>query len=275
MVSNRTMLRMLSGATAVALVALPPLGFAQDAETLEGSDQATQQAEPQANQSEAAGQPTDDTLVATVGDAEIRGSDIRTVIGLLPEPVRAQQPEMLVPIALDQLVLRELILQKAESENLAEDTEVQALVESSAKTAREDAMVQVWLAGELDDAVTDEAVQRIYDELSASSAEALPSVDQVRPQIEQHLRQQAMMDIRAQLQQGADVVFYDPAGQPIEEPAAGQQGAGTAGAAQPQATGDATQGSDAPQAADGNPATEGDAAQSASGETEQPTSANN
>jgi hypothetical protein len=75
---------------------------------------------------------------------------------------------MLVPIALDQLVMRELILQQAMTENLGEDPEVIARVDSSNQTAEEDAMVQVWLRRELKGAVTDAEVQRIYDEPSAS-----------------------------------------------------------------------------------------------------------
>jgi hypothetical protein len=38
------------------------------------------------------GGPAADALVATVGEREIRGSDVMTVIGMLPEPLQAQQP---------------------------------------------------------------------------------------------------------------------------------------------------------------------------------------
>ena len=49
-------------------------------------------------------------------------------------------------------------------------------------------------------------------------------MEQLRPQIEQHLRQQAMQDIQARLRQGAEIVFYDPSGQPLDpQPGAGTQ----------------------------------------------------
>ena len=69
-------------------------------------------------------------LVATVGGAEIRGSDVLTVIGMLPPQLQSQSPDMLVPIALEQLIMRELILEQARRQNLAEDPEVVSLVRS-------------------------------------------------------------------------------------------------------------------------------------------------
>lgn len=150
-----------------------------------------------------AGAEQQNTVVATVGDAESRGSDVMTVIGMLP-------PQMLVPMALQQLIFRELILEQARSQNLADDPEVVALVESSAQTAEDDAMVQVWLEREMATVVTDEAVQQAYSDTQAQGQQDLPPIDALRPQIEQHLRQQAVQDIQARLRQGADIVLYDP-----------------------------------------------------------------
>lgn len=42
-----------------------------------------------------------DAVVATVGDAEIRGSDVMTVIGMLPPQLQSQPQQMLVPMAAD------------------------------------------------------------------------------------------------------------------------------------------------------------------------------
>ena len=103
---------------------------AQQMDQTQGSGQSTEQNQAsQQNQSaqqgqtaqqgqqqssgEMAGMPSDgsaNALIATVGGTEIRGSDLMTVIGALPPQLRSQPPQMLVPIALEQLIMRELIL---------------------------------------------------------------------------------------------------------------------------------------------------------------------
>lgn len=163
-----------------------------------------------------AGADNQDTLLATVGDAEIRGSDVMTVIGMLPPELAAQPPDMLIPMAMEQLILRELILAEARRENLAEDPEVIALVEGSMQGAEEDALVQVWIDREMANTVSEEAVQQAYSDLQAQSEQDVPPLEQLRPQIEQFLRQQAMRDIAYRLQEGAEIVLYDAAGQPID-----------------------------------------------------------
>lgn len=165
-------------------------------------------------------------LVATVGGAEIRGSDVLTVIGMLPPQLQSQSPDMLVPIALEQLIMRELILEKARSQNLAEDPEVVSLVTGSTQAAEKDAMVQVWLDRELAKTVTDEAVQKSYDEAQQGQKD-FPSLEAVRPQIEQHLRRQALEELRTQLREGADIVLYDPTGKPVEGSSSGSQSSET------------------------------------------------
>ena len=219
-----------------------------DQTTQQAQDSAQQQSQEQSSQSatgsgQAAGDQQEDAIVATVGDAEIRGSDVMTVIGMLPPQLQSQPPQMLVPMALEQLILRELILEEARGQNLADDPEVQALVENSAQTAEEDAMVQIWLDREMASVVTDEAVQQVYEGAQAQGAQDLPPVEEVRAQIEQHLRQQAMQDIRMRLREGADVVLYDPTGRPMEQ----QQGGGgdSSGTATSGQSGSATSGNTA------------------------------
>jgi hypothetical protein len=231
MSSVRAISMMMRSAAAAALLTLPLGGVAFAQDNAQGGQ--TQQPQPAQDQAanqggapSASGQaqggssesPAADTLVATVGGAEIRGSDLMTMIGMLPAPLRAQEPDMLAPIALDQLVMRELILQQARSENLGQDPEVQSLVQLSNQTAQEDAMVQVWLQRELQGAASDQQVQKVYDRLSAGGA-SVPPLEQVRPQIEQHLRQQAMADVRSWLQSDADITFYGPDGEPIDRQA--------------------------------------------------------
>lgn len=177
--------------------------------------------------SEAAGNPMPDALVATVGETEIRGEDVMAVVGMLPPQLQTQSPQMLVPIALEQLIMRELVLEKARADSLAQDPEVTEMVRRTTEEAETNAMVQVWLDREMAKAVSDEAVQQSYDEARSQGQQDLPPLEEVRPQIEQHLRQQAMQDIRTQLREGADVVLYDLEGQPIEDEGETRQGTGS------------------------------------------------
>ena len=219
----------MRGTAVAALLSFPVAtgaAFAQQSQETDQTQQQPSQSQDAMQQQstraaggsgQAGGAQQPDAVVATVGGAEILGSDVMTVIGTLPPQLQSQPPQMLVPIALQQLILRELILQEARGQNLANDPEVIALVETSAQAAQEDAMVQVWLDRELSNVVTDQAVQQAYENAQAQGQQNLPSIEEVRPQIEQHLRQQAMQDIQARLREGADIVLYDPTGQPIEQ----------------------------------------------------------
>lgn len=203
-------IRMMRSTAVAALLALPLSAGVAFAQQSDGAGQVRQPAD------QAQGQEGD-ALLATVGDAEIRGSDVMTLIGTLPQQMQAQPAQMLVPAALEHLILRELVLEEARSENLAEDPEVIALVEGAASGAEEDAMVQVWIERELAGAVTDAEVERIYGTLQPQGNQAVPPMSELRPQIEQQLRQQAMQAIGNMLRQDATVVFYDPSGQPIQQ----------------------------------------------------------
>ncbi len=212
-------------AAAAALLSVPFAGGAALAQESNGTDQTQQSQEtaqrssqPATGSGQTEGGPQQDQVVATVGETEIRGSDVMTVIGLLPPQMQSQPPQMLVPMALQQLILRELILEEARAQNLSDDPDVVALVEGSAQTAEEDAMVKVWLDRELADVVTDESVQQVYEQAQAQGQQDLPPIEEARPQIEQLLMQQAMQEIQSRLRQGAEIVLYDPAGQPVEQP---------------------------------------------------------
>jgi hypothetical protein len=157
----------------------------------------------------------EDMVVAKVGEREIRRSDVLTVIGMLPPQLQQQPPEMLIPIALDQLVMRELILQEAREAGLENDPAVTSLADDASERAREDAMAQVWLDKELGKSVTDEKVQQTYDTVKQQLGKDAPALDSVRPQIEQELRQQAFLDLSKDLQADADITLYGPDGQPM------------------------------------------------------------
>ncbi|MFZ3585156.1 hypothetical protein ACOI1H_23920 [Loktanella sp. DJP18] len=238
-----------------AIVALLSIPFATGAAFAQETQQAPQQAQDTAQDqsSQSPGNQQTDALVATVGDAEIRGTDVMTFIGMLPPEIQSQPPQMLAPLALEQLIVRELILEQARAQNLADDPEVVALVDSSSQTATDDAMVQVWLDREMANVATDEAVQRVYDEAQAEGQENLPAIDEVRPQIEQFLLQRAMQDIQLSLRDGADIVFYDPTGKPAQ-PQQGQGMPSGAGTSDNQASGnDASGKASDGQSSDGEP----------------------
>lgn len=172
---------------------------------MDQGQQAQQQAESQA-------------LIATVGDREIRGEDVLRVIGELPPRLRNAPVEMLVPVALDQLVTRELILQRAEQAGLRTDPAVQKLIGPEAQEATERAMIQVWLDRQLSDRVTDQRVSEVYEQAAQAAGDGaqVPPLEQVRPMIEQQLRMQALRNIQASLTEDADVTFYGPTGQPLD-----------------------------------------------------------
>jgi hypothetical protein len=134
---------------------------------------------------------------------------------MLPPELQQQAPEMVIPIALDQLVLRELILQKAEAENMESGPAAGEPEAGASERDKEDAMVQAWLERELGDAVTEEKVQETYASLKQQMGDQAPDVETLRPQIEQELRQQAFLDIGRDLQEGADITLYGPDGEAI------------------------------------------------------------
>lgn len=166
--------------------------------------------------SEATDTTSADQRVASVGETDITGADVTAFIETLPPRIREQPPQMITSIALQQLVLRELLLQEAMAENLGEDPEVVTLVEEAADVAREDAMVQVYLQRELDARVTDEAVQQTYDRLVEQSDQELPPLEQVRPQIERQLQQQAVRAVQKDIAADVDVIVYGPDGAPMQ-----------------------------------------------------------
>jgi hypothetical protein len=192
---------------------LPGTG-AQGAGEAQTGGQTQQGGQTMAGQGQGQGQ---DVVVARVGEREIRRSDIMAVIGMLPPQLQQQPPEMLIPIALDQLVMRELILDKAQEAGLENDPAVTSLAADASERAKEDAMVQVWLDQELATAVTDEKVQETYDTVKQQMGDQAPAIDELRPQIEQELRQRAFVDLSKELQTDADVTLYGPDGQPITQ----------------------------------------------------------
>ena len=158
-----------------------------------------------------------DPVVVTVGDAEILNSDVMRAIGMLPPAMRQQPADMLLPAAVQQLVLRELILDRAASENLADDPDFATMADQANAEAREDVTVQFWLQREMADAVNAETVNAAYEEIKQSINGEVPPLDVIRPQIEQELRRREMDRIRADLQtKGPEITFANQDQQQVD-----------------------------------------------------------
>ncbi|MHA6346953.1 hypothetical protein [Roseivivax sp. CAU 1761] len=76
------------------------------------------------------------------------------------------------------------------------------------------AMVRVFLERETGNAVSDDRVQQTYDKIKENAETEIPPLEDVRPQIEQHLRQEAYADLSKRLQNETQIVFYEPDGEP-------------------------------------------------------------
>lgn len=159
-------------------------------------------------------QAEENALIVTVGDTDIWSADVAEQISMLPPQIRQQPPAMLVPMAINQLIMRELILQAAIAENLDQDAEVVALVDEVERASTEDAMVQIWLERALAERVTEDEVRAEYDEIQASTDQEIPPFEDVRAQIEQQLRQEAFSGLQENLREDVQITYYGPDGEP-------------------------------------------------------------
>ena len=153
-------------------------------------------------------------LVVRVGDEDINRSDVSGAISALPPQLRQQPPELLVPMAVNQLIAKELIYKAALADKLNEDSEVVALVEEARSANEKDAMIQVWLQRELGNRVSDETIEAKYEEIKANSDQEIPPFEAVRAQIQQQLRQEAFSDVEEDLRKDVEIVYYGPDGKP-------------------------------------------------------------
>ncbi|MBL3675775.1 hypothetical protein [Paracoccus aerius] len=257
--------RLMNSAT-IALLSLPFWAGALLAQETPSAktqeDTNTEQAQPLDETAQGAGGQSSsgavtDGLLATIGGVEIRNSDLLTAVGALPPPLTAHPPEIVASLVLQQLLLREAIVQKARSQNLAQDPEVQSLVSKATQAAEKHALVQVWLQRELESRVTPESVEQAYAALQAVSSNEVPPLEQLRQQLEEGLRRQAFEEIETSLLTGADITFYGPDG----KPRSGQQATGDQNADGAAAT------TDQPQEGATNPASTAEQTQAKTGQT--------
>ncbi|MEX2375840.1 MAG: hypothetical protein WD942_09705 [Dehalococcoidia bacterium] len=154
-------------------------------------------------------------LLATVNGVEIRQSDVTQVIASLPPQMRQLPPEMVVSMAVDQVVTRELFLEEARSQDLGNDPEVQSLVEPLVEQLTEQAMVQVWLARQFSEGVDETRLQEEFAEFQTANPDSEITFEQARPQLEQAVRREVLADLTVNLSERADIVFYDASGNPV------------------------------------------------------------
>lgn len=136
--SSLRSLRAIAGA-AIVFAATVPAATAQD----------TQDAE-------------EDRVVATVNGDDIMLSEVLAMLDQLP-PNMVQQipPPMLVPLVADQLVNGRLMAAEGYAAGLEESEDVQARLEQ----AERQFVQQAWLDQTVEERITDERLQTIYDEL--------------------------------------------------------------------------------------------------------------
>ncbi len=197
----------------LAVAAVPALAQENDASGQSGQTSQSTQADQSGTSGQSGEQSRSlalETVLALVGDSEIRGADLIEFISAMPPRMRQQPPQMLMSMALDQVILRELLLQEAQAQNLAEDPRVTEIVDRNAQVAQEDAMVAVFLEDQLASRVSDEQVQQTYEKLQSQvgADQSLPPLEALRPQIERQLQQQAVQALRDELVQDVEVVVY-------------------------------------------------------------------
>jgi len=158
-------------------------------------------------------------LIVTVGGAEIREADVMAALQSLPPQARQQPPQVLVPAVVNQLILRELVLEEARDEGLEEDPEVTALAGGvgGGDEALEQALVQIWFQRELDDRVGEDDIAAAYEDMQEANPDMQQPLADVRPQIETMLQREAAAAVGAELREDAEITFYDEAGNPVEQ----------------------------------------------------------
>ncbi len=136
-------LRTLSASAAVvALMALTPAtGWSQDAEE-------------------------EDPVIATVGEEEIRMSEVSDMIAVMPPQFRQVPIDVLIPFVADQLAIGRVIAERAREEGLTESEAFQERMVSAERAILRD----VWLEAQIAERITDEMLAEAYEAFVAESA---------------------------------------------------------------------------------------------------------
>jgi len=108
----------------------------------------------------------EDPVIATVDGAEIRRSDALLVRGRLPQQYQQLPAEMLMPMLTNIVIDTKLLAAAARKQGLADDAEVQDQMRRLEELVLEQAILTRYIEARL----TDEAIQKRYEEFVAESA---------------------------------------------------------------------------------------------------------
>ena len=199
----------LSLAVAAALLSIPALASAQTAP-------ATPPASPAGPGLAAPGQapPKPDTVVAKVGDHEIRLLDLSEAAQTLPDEVRSMPPQVLYPMLLDQLVDREALVIEARKQGLENEPQVKQAIARATDQVLQNAL----LSRDIGPSVTDAALHARYDATIAKT----PGEEEVHAEHILVDNEDAAKKIIEQLNHGGD--FAAIAKAQSKDPSAAQNG---------------------------------------------------
>lgn len=138
----------------------------------------------------------EDRVVAEVNGEPIYESDVMAAMGNLPPQLRQMPPQMVVPMLADQLATGLLIAEQGYAEGLEDSEEVQERLADAERRIVQD----VWLSREIEERITDEAVEEAYQQY----LEENPPAEEVHAR---HILVETKEEAEAliqQLEEGAD-----------------------------------------------------------------------
>lgn len=141
-------------------------------------------------------EPAEDRVVAEVNGEPIYESEVMAAMGNLPPQLRQMPPQMVVPMLADQLATGLLIAEQGYAEGLEDSEEVQERLADAERRIVQD----VWLSREIEERVTDEAVEEAYQQY----LEENPPAEEVHAR---HILVETKEEAEAliqQLEEGAD-----------------------------------------------------------------------
>ena len=151
-----------------------------------------------------------DPVVARVNGREEHLSDLENLAQNLPEQLRNMPPNMLYPILIDQIIDRDLLVQRARKEKLQNDPIVKREMDDAADMALQNALINRAVAP----AITDQALQAAYQKEIAGK----PGEEEVHARHILVPTEAAADNVIKELQGGADFAALakkdstDPAG---------------------------------------------------------------
>lgn len=156
----------------------------------------------------------EEIVVAEVNGIAITYAEVLDAIAGLPAQTRQMPSQVLVPAVTDQLIAARLIEAEAYAAGLGEDPEVLARLDE----VRGHIVQDVWLERQLEARVTDEAIERLYEDFLAEN----PPQTEVRARHILVESEDEARDLIAALEDGAD--FAELAEERSNDPGSGARG---------------------------------------------------